>query len=376
MNCVSCEAKLADYATARLDASIAAEVTRHVEACASCDEFLTRVRELYGLELEYRPAPPARLDVTPRPSTGASGRRKRITMITAVGVAVAATVLFALIVRHDPASERPEVGGETVELGAQSAPDVVPISIRVELPDLPTAAPDDWIEDREQAQLVADYAGKPILEQYVCDACPTCGELTGLLDEERFAMRLDEFVRCRIVMPEVINELPSVLSARLSPSQANAAFPAMFASDGACSTTPVLMMRTWEDVERVIADYAVDCAGDEEAFTRALDDELFGDTLDTMRALPALVDEQRFGEALEALRSIARLGEKHRTRFASEAQRLEEKLVADLESEFDRAEELRLEGERGRTRARAIGRTLLVGLKGTEFEARAVALCR
>ncbi len=368
MNCEACESKLADHATGRLDPASAEAVEHHLVACERCATFLDRVRGLYAIELDYAPEAPRELAFSP------AATKSSVSLAAWVGLAaaVAATIAVALFALRDApatADRAPESNEVTI---ATPRTEFVPVSISLELPTLPKSAPGaEWIEDREEARLVAEYSGKPLLEQFVCP-CAGCDSVVRLLGDERFARRLDEFVRCRSTIGKGAVDVPERLSGKLIGP--GLSLPAMFATDGTCSTEPVVSANTWEDVERVIADYAIDCAGEARDVSEALEGDAFARALEAMRALPKLLAAERFTDALEQLRSIEELGNRYRTRFAAEARRLEREFVTAIDAAFAHAEQLLREGGESAEEAHGIGRSLLRALEGSEYEARATAL--
>ncbi len=366
MSCELWEAKLADFATERLDAEIAYEVRRHLEACASCRAFLDGVERLYALDtaLPSSPGPrAARLELaTRRPFP-------RRAAAWAVGLAAAAVLVFFAERRGSGA----DTDVPTAKLLETTTPALLPAfaAIRVDLPDLPHAPPGrGWLASREEAQRLADYSGKPLLAQYVIDVCPRCVWVNERLDREDTLALLEEFVCVRVTMRL---EEPQAIEGVEPPFGFKASFPAMFVDAGGCRTDPVWAIADWTEIEGVLADYASLCDDALRADRAPLEGALFERTLAEMSSIPELVAAGRYGPALDVLARTKALGETYRTRFVPEAERMYGELSAALAIRIDALSSLAVVRPE---RAAVLARELAPDFAGTPFEARLAALTR
>lgn len=372
MNCEHCERKLPDFLVHRLDPKVASAVQLHLGACGPCREALQRVRRLYEVPEAFRARPPARLALPRR-----RPRALRRAAAAGIGIAAAGLVLFLGLRALDARDAAPTLtaladpGGDARQQAGAEAAALEPI--RVRLPAAPPAfLPGAWLTSRSEAERLAEYTGRPILEEYVWRDCPRCKGMEEVLVPEYLPV-LDDFILVR----QIANDgLPEELLAAHPDAPPHAVYPALRVVESGCETKPVWSVSNLYTVEGLVADYYASCfllAEDERA---PLDRELYDWARATLASVPALVDEGRFQQAFERLEAARALDELYRTRFVADAAALERQLRDALEERVATLEARAAQGPAQRAAVRAQARALGESLRGLPLFERVEALAR
>lgn len=371
MNCEHCERKLPDFLVHRLDPKVASAVQLHLGTCGPCREALGRVRRLYAVPEAFRARPPARL-MPPRRRP----RALRRAAAAAIGVAAAGLVLFlglrAFDARVDSRSLRSGTDSARAEdTGAAPLAALEPIRVSLPAPP-PDFRPGAWLSSRADAQRLAAYTGRAILEEYVWPGCPRCKGMEEVLQPDYLPI-LDDFI---LVRQYADAGLPEELLAAHPDAPANAVYPAMRVVEDDCETKPVWSVNDLTTVEDVVADYYAGCFLLSEDERAPLDRELYDWARTTLESVPALVDEGRFQEAFERLDDARALDASYRTRFAADAAAAERQLHQALEQHVAALEARAAQGPAQRATVRTQARALRDELRGLPLFERVDALAR
>lgn len=374
MNCESFELKVADLVAGRTDPDTAAELASHRAACSACRDFEARVAGLYDLEAALPAHPPAALGF---PLEASPEKPRRVAGLLVVAVAATAALVAAVWWSIQGGGEAPP---KTTELATgPTDEDPLPIEleeIRLDMPQFPALLPEvgQWIDSREEAELVSEFTGRPLIQQFVLRGCVFCKGTQALLESPEYRDRLFEFVLYRetIVEPDV---LPDEIAERSDDPMLPYSFPAMTVQASGCNVQPRWSIRSWEDVEEVLADYYAFCVRDQEDDRLPLDDTQYERVRGALGSLPDLVGTGGYLKAMEILGETIALADGFRTRFVDEARELEAQLLDGLDRQAARIEELYDGNEAERTRATELANELRARAAGLPVAERLLRIC-
>ena len=350
MNCEHVEKMMGDLVCGHLPQQQAEEVAKHLVLCASCAGFHRRVSFLYLVDAPSDVAAPG-ITASP-PAT-----RRSLPARWAPRVAAAAVLLavgYAAAKWIDPAPVQRQDG----LISVASLP-----PIRVNVPDLPKVGPPgDWIDSREDALLLANFSGKPLLERFDTSACSRCAVMRDVLESSSVKRLLGSFVCFRA---EVGKKVPAEIVGLQEAEELPHMLPAMRIADECCATDFRWMVGSEADLQNLIESYQGMCDK-----RRPLGDDLFQLTLEQVRSIPRLLAESRYAEAVEILDRITKLKECYRTCFPEVADDLREQIIAGLEGALEEIRTLYDQGDSSRADAIRLARQLRSQVDGLEFAKR------
>ncbi|MFN0056963.1 MAG: zf-HC2 domain-containing protein [Planctomycetota bacterium] len=355
MNCKHAELGIAEYVAGRLAARDVVEFEQHLAICPNCARLLARVQEISRLPglretPELAPADCAKLlaklfgpNATAVPAH--VGTRRVAAMRAAlwvVGLTLAAYGSWSLL-----SSKR---------LAEHERLALAPLSI--ELPAFPTAyAEDRWLSSKAEAEALALYTGRPVLEEYTNPWCPRCTGMEQVTQSAEQQVKLREFVLLR---GTIESEPPTWVLDKLPVDEIPYRLPAMRITRADCATAVASEMVNGAALDALVAEWRARCEAARSSGAHApLPRADFEAVVATLMQLPTVASGTRYADALQLLdRALARCA-KFDTAFVRDIDRLRAALTTQIDAQLAEIEALcagktRLEKLRGRDLARQL----------------------
>lgn len=370
MSCDRIEEQVADFATGRLEASVAAEVARHLAGCASCRAFAEEVRSLY-VEVEAplpHPSPaPAYPLLSARPSGWPPIARG----------AIAASILIGLILAIHAAG-----GGGRAPRDASPRSIAVPedadpgpalaslplLDVEVTLPRVPSDyRVGTWLDSREEAELLASFTGRPLLEQYRFPQCPICIGAEKTLDRPEARAALAGFVLYR---GNVELEMPNWLEEAIPANPDLFPLPAMRVTEGELETAPRLGVSTLESLLDLLREWNALAAGRGADASGSIDAPAFAECTRRLSEVAELVEARSFTEAVQSLEELIRVGARSGTAFAPCAEQVRDQLQRSFDLQLAEIERLYGGSESERRQAVDLARRFRGEVRNLPIESR------
>jgi len=365
MSCREFEEKIADFATGRLEAHVAAEVGRHLSACDSCLDFAAAVRSLYGVTEAPLPhsSPVRGIPSFPDATHG----RVRVARSAVAAALIIGSIIAAFSLGRWDRPRRDESGGA----GAGTALASVPLlAVEVTLPSVPAYRVGTWIESREEAELLASFTGRPLLEQVRYPHCPICIGAQQTLDRPEARAALAGFVLCR---SDVEAELPGWLEEAIPANPDRFPLPAMRVTEGELETEARVGVSTVESLLELVAEWRALEARRDTDERGPIDAAEFAECSRRLARIAKLVEARDFTEAVRSLDELSRIADRSGTAFASVAAELRTELLDSFERQLAEIERLHSGTAEERRQAVDLARRFREEVRDLPIESRVVA---